>query len=121
MTISERIFLRIQELGMSQKVFSEKTGIAQSTISEWKTKNNNPTADKILIICDVLDVTPYWLLSGAEKSGKRGNKFEHYVIGKESELGSIVTDYNSLDQRNRDRVLGYLRAYIDMIGNKKED
>ena len=100
MTISERIFLRISELGMSQKTFSEKTGIAQSTISEWKTKNNNPTADKILIICEVLDVTPYWLLSGANKSGKRGNELEYFIICKDSEIGSVLSDYNDLSQRN---------------------
>ena len=115
MTISERIFLKINELGISQKEFSERTGIAQSTISEWKSKKTNPTADKILIICDVLDVTPYWLLSGAEKSGKRGNKSDYYVVGKESDLGIMVTDYNSLSQRNKDRIMGYYQAYVKML------
>ena len=120
MTIGERIFLRLDEIGMSQKVFAEKTGIAQSTISEWKTKKNNPTADKILIICDVLDVTPYWLLSGTEKSGKRGKASDYYVIGKDSELGSIVSEYNSLDQRNRDRIIGYYMAYVEMLKKSKK-
>ena len=32
-TISDRIFELMKERGMSQKTFSEKTGIAQSTIS----------------------------------------------------------------------------------------
>ena len=36
MTISERIFEKLKGLSMSQKEFSEKTGIKQSTISEWK-------------------------------------------------------------------------------------
>jgi transcriptional regulator with XRE-family HTH domain len=115
MTISERIFLRLDEIGMSQKDFSERTGIAQSTISEWKTKKNNPTADKIMIICDVLDVTPYWLLSGTEQKGDRGKKYEYYIIGKESELGHMVTEYNGLKQRQRDRIIGYYMAYIEML------
>ena len=50
MTISDRIFQLIQERGMSQKEFSEKTGIAQSTISDWKRKSMNPAADKIMLI-----------------------------------------------------------------------
>ena len=41
---------------MSQKEFSEKTGIAQSSISDWKRKKTNPVSEKILIICSVLDV-----------------------------------------------------------------
>ena len=38
MTIGDRIFERLSEIGITQKEFSEKTGISQSTISEWKSK-----------------------------------------------------------------------------------
>ena len=41
MTISERIFELLEQRGMSQKEFSEKTGIAQSSISDWKRKKAN--------------------------------------------------------------------------------
>ena len=67
MTISERIFEKLAQMGMTQKQFSESTGILQSTISEWKKKKTNPTSEKIMVICKVLDVTPEWLLSGIEK------------------------------------------------------
>ena len=62
MTISDRIFEKLKQNKMSQKDFSEATGISQSTISEWKSKRTNPTSEKIMIICKVLDVTPEWLL-----------------------------------------------------------
>ncbi len=74
MTISDRIFEKLRQIDMSQKTFSEKTGISQSTISEWKSKRTNPTSEKIMIICNVLGVTPEWLLSGIENTGDRGNK-----------------------------------------------
>ena len=51
MTIGDRIFDRLRELDMTQKEFSEKTSIQQSTISEWKKKHTNPSADKIMVIC----------------------------------------------------------------------
>ena len=57
MTVSERIFKIIDEENMTQKEISEKTGIPQSTISDWRKKNTNPASDKILIICEVLKVT----------------------------------------------------------------
>ena len=66
MTISERIFGLIRERGYTQKEFSKRTGIAESTISDWKKKGTNPVSDKILIICKVLEVSPYFLLSGSE-------------------------------------------------------
>ena len=70
-TISDKIFELLKEKGMSQKEFAQRTGIAESSISDWKKKRTNPVSDKILIICEVLDVTPYELLSGAEHTGNR--------------------------------------------------
>ncbi len=72
MTISERIFEKLAQMGMTQKQFSESTGILQSTISEWKKKKTNPTSEKIMVICKVLGDTPERLLSGTEVHGKRG-------------------------------------------------
>ena len=45
MTIGDRIFERLGEIGMTQKEFSEKTGIPQSTISEWKSKEQEDEPD----------------------------------------------------------------------------
>ena len=64
MTIRDKIFDKLEELNMTQKKFSEKTGIAESTISDWRKKKTNPTADKIMVICKVLEVDPeQWCLS----------------------------------------------------------
>ena len=45
--ISEKIFYLLDKNGMSQKDFAAQTGISQSTISDWKRKKTNPSADKI--------------------------------------------------------------------------
>ncbi len=86
MSISERIFIKLEELHMTQKEFSQKTGISQSAISEWKSKQTNPTADKIMVICNALNVSPEWLLSGSEQQGNRGNKPSFIVVDKSSDL-----------------------------------
>ena len=64
MTISERIFRLLDKKGMTQKEFSLLTGIPSSTVSDWKKKNTNPAADKIMDICYALEVTPEQLLTG---------------------------------------------------------
>ena len=106
MTIGDRIFERLGEIGMTQKEFSEKTGISQSTISEWKSKRTNPTSEKIMIICDTLNVTPEWILSGSSKTGNRGNELPWYVIDRSTELGRLVSQYRELDEKQRARVMG---------------
>lgn len=49
---------------MTQVEFAKQVGIATSTISEWKKKKTNPAADKIMNICNVLQITPEQLLTG---------------------------------------------------------
>ena len=49
MLISERIYKYMEEKGISQLEFAKRTGISQSTVSDWKRKKTNPSADKILV------------------------------------------------------------------------
>ena len=56
MKIYEKIFDRLDELHMSQMELSRRTGIATSTISDWRKKKINPQADKIVSICRALDM-----------------------------------------------------------------
>ena len=118
MTISNRIFERLRQIHMSQKQFSIETGISQSTISEWKSKKTNPTSEKIMQICDVLDVTPEWLLSGAENTGNRGNELPRYVVDRDSEIGEIIYTYNRLEEQQRQRLLGYVMALSREASNE---
>ncbi len=110
MTISDRIFDRLKEIGMSQKEFSEKTGISPSTISEWKSKRTNPTSEKIMIICKTLEITPEGLLSGIESNGTRSNNLDWYVIDKDTEMGILIKKYHALDEEQRSRLMGYIDA-----------
>lgn len=110
MTIGDRVFARLKEIGMTQKDLSEKTGISQSTISEWKSKRTNPTSEKIMIICETLNVTPEWVLSGISNTGKRGDKLPWYVIDKNTEMGQVITKFRKMDEKQRARVMGYMEA-----------
>lgn len=113
-TVSDRIFDLLSEKKMSQKEFAQRTGIAESSISDWKRKKTNPVSDKILIICDVLDVTPYELLSGAEHVGSRSRENDFFVIGKDTELGMMIEMYQKLDTKAQKRLMGYLEALKGM-------
>ena len=118
MTISEKIFSLLETRGMSQKEFSERTGIAQSTISDWKRKKTDPVSQKILIICEVLRVTPYELLSETEGKGKRGKRPEVIMLDKSSEAGQLMETYLSIDEKMQQRLLGYLKALTELNENE---
>ncbi len=112
-TVSDRIFELLKEKGMSQKEFAAKTGIAESTISDWKKKKTNPVSDKILIISEVLGVSPYELLSGAEHIGMRSRQNMTYVVDRTTELGTLIETYQKLDAAQQNRLMGYMQAMLE--------
>ena len=67
MNIYEKIFARLEELHMSQIELSRRTGIATSTISDWRKKKINPQADKLVAICKAIDMSLVDLLCDEEK------------------------------------------------------
>lgn len=120
MTISERIFERLRQLSITQKEFAEKAGIQQSTISEWKKNKTNPSSDKIMAICNALDVSPEWLLSGVDPAASRGKNQEYYVVDINTDTGNLVCEFNKLDRSRRDRILGYVEALSAMENNNSK-
>lgn len=108
MLIGERVLELIKEKGITQKSFSEQTGIPQSTISDWKNKKVNPSSDKIMIICDVLGITPYDILSGYDD--RKYEKLDYVIIGNSDEERMLIEQFRELPQKDKGRLLGYLEA-----------
>lgn len=80
--VYEKIFARLDELGMSQSELSRRTGISTSTINDWKKKKINPQADKLVVICKALDMSLADLLGddGGESSSVDYSADEKYLI-----------------------------------------
>ena len=118
MTISDRIIERLNQISMTQKDFAELAGIKQSTISEWKKNKTNPSSDKILGICRALDVSPEWLLSGVDPAASRGKNQQYYVVDVNTDTGRLIADFNQLDKSQRDRIMGYVEAFVSLKEEK---
>ncbi len=112
MIISERIFKIMDEKNISQIKFAKATGVSQSTISDWKRKKTNPAADKIMKICDVLNVSPYELLQDTIVSEKtdESNMSDYVIISSGSDKFELLAEFEKLDSSSRERLMGYLKA-----------
>ena len=114
MLISDRIYNYMKEKNISQLEFSKRTGISQSTVSDWRRKGTNPSADKIMIICDVLEVTPYDLLIDADTKNKKVYREVDYVmVDKASDEYQLIEMYRSIDEKQKDRFLQYALKIIN--------
>ena len=109
MIISERIFRRLEELHMTQKEFSDLTGITPSTISDWKRKKTNPAADKLMIICNALHMTPNELLSGTTDIRQQWD-VDYLLVDNNTKDYALLEQFHTLDARKQERLLGYLQA-----------
>ena len=111
MIISERIFKILEDKNISKNAFAKKVGLASSTVSDWNTKKTNPSADKIMVICDALGVTPEQLLTGKgidEDYVEREVCSDKVIISNEDIR--IIEDIHSLKTAQRDRLMKYMEA-----------
>lgn len=106
-TISIRIFDKLKEYRISQAEFSRQTGISTSTINDWKMKGNTPAADKILVICKVLEMSPEELLSESENSVELLDA-ERLKPGDKK----MLDDYHSLTESQQKRLKSYMKRLL---------
>ena len=110
MTISERILKVLKDRDMTQVEFAKQVGIASSTISEWKKKKTNPAADKIMNICNVLQITPEQLLTG------KGIEDEEEIVATSPESRftpydiQLIEDFHGLKEEQQKRLVAYMEA-----------
>ena len=101
MNIYEKIFDRLEALHISQIELSRRTGIATSTISDWRKKKINPQADKLVSICKALDMSLVDLLCDEEESDQTIQT--EYILDKKH----IVELFRNSDYETKRRLLRY--------------
>ena len=114
MIISERLFKVMEEKVMTQLQFSAATGIAQSTISDWKRKKTNPAAEKIMVICDALDISPFELLQDSIPS-KGAGEVDFIISSEGTAEYEVVKKMERLNKKTKDELV----AYVKGLKNKK--
>lgn len=101
-TLSERIGLVIQALGMRKTAFAEKLGVTQAFISRITTGVGRPSDRTISDICRLFNVSEIWLRTG------EGEMFSKK--SKEEEIGAFLGDVISGDD-------DFKQAFIATLAN----
>lgn len=65
-TTSDRISLRMKELGLQHKDLVVATGASKGTVTNWINGINNPTGNRLVQLARALKTTSGWLLTGAD-------------------------------------------------------
>ena len=107
MNIYEKIFARLEELHMSQIELSRRTGIATSTISDWRKKKINPQADKLVAICRALDMSLVDLLCDEEEK-KNTTLTVDYALDEQT----IINHIENSSVETKRRIVSYFEQWI---------
>lgn len=98
-TTSDRIALRMKELGLQHKDLVAATGASKGTVTNWISGVNNPTGNRLVQLAQALNTSSEWLLSGTEKNAEKSNatisnmKVEVYEDGDPIPDGYVAIDY----------------------------
>ncbi len=132
MLISDRVFTILKEKRITQKELSKRTGIAEGTISDWKRKGLNPSADRILTIAEALEVDPLVLLgaksadsanapAAGNEAAEAGGQPNAGTEGGASQAGadelseverSLVELFRKMPEEKKNKILGYANFYV---------
>ena len=115
MSIYEKIFARLAELHMSQIELSRRTGIATSTISDWRKKKINPQADKLVSLCKALDMSLVELLCDEEDEQEAT---DYLIDGKH--ILELFRTSNYEDKKRMVRYFELVEICKDINANSKK-
>ena len=115
MQIGSKIFEILKKRGITQKEFSMKTGIAESTISDWKRKGFNPSAAKLPVICNVLGVSLDELLDDDADSSNSKENID-YSFSLSNDEKNLIELFRNADAGQQKRIYSYVLELMKING-----
>lgn len=93
MKIVERMFEIMESKDIKNVELANYLNVNKSVISNWKTRNTDPPAEYIVLICKLLNVSTCYLLTGKERKEN---------LSEEDKI--LLEKYNLLTEKNKGKV-----------------
>ena len=72
--IGDQIAQLRKQAGLSQEELAEKADVARQTVSKWELNTLQPKADKILVLCEIFNVSSNVLLQNGDENKALGER-----------------------------------------------
>lgn len=111
MNITERLFYIIEKKQMKLSDFAKAINTTSQALNNWKNRGTTPPMEYLPLICDTLDISWEWLVTG-ENSEETYTREEKYLISK----------YRDANKSGKTKILEYAQdiARIHPAQDEKE-
>ncbi|MCM1125019.1 MAG: helix-turn-helix domain-containing protein [Lachnospiraceae bacterium] len=110
--INKRIYKIIRsDKKLTQSGLASHLGKSSSTLSQWFSEDRPIPADCIIPICEYLNVSIMWLLTGSDYNSNLLN-MKNY-----NEEQILLQNFSALPKNVKERVLGYIEGHLDALKN----
>ncbi len=107
MTIGEKISQLRMGADISQEQLAEKISVSRQSISKWEMNQALPQIDKVLLICDLFDLSADELLHDKIALPNQGDAKENKYFGTDGFRGEANLDLTSFQAYQVGRFLGW--------------
>ncbi|MCM1232050.1 MAG: helix-turn-helix domain-containing protein [Ruminococcus flavefaciens] len=119
MSIIDNVLSILEKNGLTQMDLCRAIGVKSSTVTNWKTRNTDPPAKYIIPICEFLNVTPEYLLTGKEKV--KNTTISHSTVGAVGNHSSgTVTITNAVPSKKESEDKELCSSELAISENAKE-
>lgn len=127
--IGQRISQARNGLGLSQQAVHTRSkmldpdgiGLSRAALSLYETGTNKPGAREILLLCEVLSVSPNWLLFGSESPARSLQQTTLFLVGNELDIATrLAIAILVLNPTDRDSIANIVFSMLSSkIGDVK--
>ena len=102
------IFEKLCDLhGVTPYKIYKETGIARSTLSDWKKGKSTPKQDKLKLIADFFKVSVDYLMTGNESDNKEKPQIPSY----DKDTMEMIKLFSQLNKEQKNSILAMMRSF----------
>lgn len=112
MDIINRIIAKLEDNNLTQADLCNHLGIKYNVFSTWKTRGTDPPTKYLVQICDFLEISLEYLLTGNEttETALQSEKI-HQADGREQEL---LRNFRLLPDNQKDQLIGRIQLMAEL-------
>lgn len=112
MKIYERMFQIMEQKNIKAVQLADKLGISKGVISNWKKRKTNPPIEYTVLICELLEVSIEYLITGEENNKNLDlNENEQEMLEK----------FNQLPEREQIKIIGIVEERLEKYNEKEQN